>query len=319
MDWFRWWHGSVTDPKFQLIARRANTNVANVIAIWAAILESASNVTQCDATKQRGDATTFDCDGVCASVYQQLIAHKLIKDGVVVAWEKRQPKREDSSAARTKEYRERKKAEALANASDAVVTQRDAPEKIRLDKNIKPKTIVRTPSAPSQFESFWNAWPKTQRKVGKAACLKKWKIKGLDQHAESIIAHVEAMKLTKQWQEGFDPSPITYLNQERWKDDVIHEQKLGKPWFFTLNGVTEKAKELAMPQLPGETPKAHLIRLCKASNVTEEDYRRACIDNNKSYYPLYPVSPVENVIRKLRQDRAPLRESLKRGKQTGGV
>jgi hypothetical protein len=292
MDWFRWWHGSVTDPKFQLIARRSNTNVANVIAIWAAILESASNVTQCDATKQRGDATTFDCDahdvlfgledGVCASVYQQFIAHKLIKDGFVVAWEKRQPKREDSSAARTKEYRERKKAEALANAGDAVVTQRDAPEKIRLDTDkSKPKTIVRTSSAPSQFESFWNAWPKTQRKVGKAACLKKWKIKGLDQHAETIIAHVEAMKLTKQWQDGFDPSPITYLNQERWKDEVIDNQqasKAGKPWFLGASGIEEKAKELGIAQLRDEPWPRFRDRVYIKAGITESMIRKAKID-----------------------------------------
>jgi len=42
MDWFRWHHGSVTDPKFQLIARKSGCSVAEVIGFWAMLLESAS-------------------------------------------------------------------------------------------------------------------------------------------------------------------------------------------------------------------------------------------------------------------------------------
>jgi hypothetical protein len=42
MDWFRWHHGSVTDPKFQLVAKQAGASVAEVIAVWACLLEAAS-------------------------------------------------------------------------------------------------------------------------------------------------------------------------------------------------------------------------------------------------------------------------------------
>lgn len=42
MDWFRWHHGSVTDPKFQLIARKTKSRVADVIAVWAFLLEDGS-------------------------------------------------------------------------------------------------------------------------------------------------------------------------------------------------------------------------------------------------------------------------------------
>lgn len=42
MDWFRWHHGSVTDPKFQLIAKKTNSNAAEVIAVWACLLEHCS-------------------------------------------------------------------------------------------------------------------------------------------------------------------------------------------------------------------------------------------------------------------------------------
>ena len=52
MHWFRWHHGTVTDPKFGLIAKKAGASVAQVIAIWAYLLEAAS------AAEERGHPGT---------------------------------------------------------------------------------------------------------------------------------------------------------------------------------------------------------------------------------------------------------------------
>jgi len=71
-----------------------------------------------------------------------------------------------------------------------------------------------------RFPDFWAVWPKTPRKVAKAECEKRWRLRALDAHADRIIGHVRAMKATKQWQDGFEPAPLTYLNQRRWEDDV---------------------------------------------------------------------------------------------------
>lgn len=71
---------------------------------------------------------------------------------------------------------------------------------------------------PCRFPEFWEAWPSTPRKVAKAECEKRWKARGLDEHAEAIVAHVAAMRGTEQWQKGFEPAPLTYLNQRRWED-----------------------------------------------------------------------------------------------------
>lgn len=73
--------------------------------------------------------------------------------------------------------------------------------------------------APPGFSKFWECYPST-RKVGKKSCMDKWRRKGLEVKADEIIGHVEAMKRTKAWAEGFDPSPQTYLAQERWGDGV---------------------------------------------------------------------------------------------------
>lgn len=81
-------------------------------------------------------------------------------------------------------------------------------DKIREDNNI---SIVR-------FEDFWKEFP-VNRKVGKKPCMDKWGKKGLDNIADRIINHVKAMKQSKQWKDGFNPAPLTYINQERWEDD----------------------------------------------------------------------------------------------------
>lgn len=71
-----------------------------------------------------------------------------------------------------------------------------------------------------RFEEFWQSWPKTQRKVAKAECKKKWRLRKLDSFADKIISHVEAMKQTKTWLDGFEPAPLTYINQRRWLDGL---------------------------------------------------------------------------------------------------
>jgi hypothetical protein len=116
MHWFRWHHGTVTDPKFGLIAKKAGTSVAEVIAIWATLLEAAS------ASEERGHPGTPDFEsidfalgvdeGTTARVYGLMQDRALIDSdtGRLAAWEKRQPKRErddETSADRKRRQRER--------------------------------------------------------------------------------------------------------------------------------------------------------------------------------------------------------------------
>jgi uncharacterized protein YdaU (DUF1376 family) len=87
------------------------------------------------------------------------------------------------------------------------------------NKNIPPIS----PKGDSRFAEFWAIWPATNRKVGRAVCEKRWEAGGLDEMADMIIAHVRVMKLTRNWTTGYDPSPATYLNQQRWTDGVPAE------------------------------------------------------------------------------------------------
>lgn len=82
----------------------------------------------------------------------------------------------------------------------------------------------------SGFEDFWVAYP---RKEAKAACVKKWDQKKLDDRAAVIVAHVkERARTDKKWRDGFIPMPLTFLNQERWTDEydrIQHRQAETKP------------------------------------------------------------------------------------------
>ena len=86
------------------------------------------------------------------------------------------------------------------------------PKKIQIQK----KNI----NTSSKFDEFWNAWPSSKRKVAKAECQKKWAKAGLDSVAETIISQVNILKVTDQWTGGFEPAPLTYINQRRWEDDA---------------------------------------------------------------------------------------------------
>lgn len=152
MEWFRWWHGTLTDPKFQWVARKSGQSFTSVIALWVALLERASSVTQGDASVTRGDVSGFDCDdhdvlfgiddGSCAQILAAFVAKGMIANGAIANWEKRQPKREDSSAERTRAYRERKSKVAPDTHGDAPVTQCDDKRREEEIRNIEPNGSV---------------------------------------------------------------------------------------------------------------------------------------------------------------------------------
>lgn len=116
IDWFRWHHGSVTDPKFQLVARKSKQALASVIAVWAFVLEQAS------ASEDRGAFGTIDCeaidcllgleDGATDAILAAMSERGLVDGGAVSAWEKRQPKRErtdNTNTERSRSYRDRQR------------------------------------------------------------------------------------------------------------------------------------------------------------------------------------------------------------------
>lgn len=174
--WLKWFHGAVTDDKWPLIARKSGQPVAVVVAVWAALLECASQA------EDRGSIEEFDAesmdavlqipDGACAAIVDVLSTGKRprIVDGRINNWEKRQEEPQDPTGRerkrrqreRDKEARERDKdngcpadghgvtgdnvtchgndRDAVTDADESVTGHAAVPQsrldKTRLDKNI---------------------------------------------------------------------------------------------------------------------------------------------------------------------------------------
>lgn len=112
MSWFRSWAGAPTDPKWLLIAKRANVAPGIVSAVVWALLDHASETTDrgCVAgfdVETYAIYSGFDEDKVRA-ILAALEAKGVIVEGRFAQWEKRQPKREDDSGHRVAKHRSRK-------------------------------------------------------------------------------------------------------------------------------------------------------------------------------------------------------------------
>lgn len=83
------------------------------------------------------------------------------------------------------------------------------------------------------FESFWEVYPK---KVGKKNCEKKWKARNLDSLGEKIIQDVkDRIQSDSKWKEGYIPNPETYINGDRWEDEISSKQEQpgdDVPWMY---------------------------------------------------------------------------------------
>jgi hypothetical protein len=73
------------------------------------------------------------------------------------------------------------------------------------------------------FEKFWNAYP---RKENKKKAIEAWKRNNLDQRFEMVIADVLKRKVQhKPWTLGYTPHAVTYINQERWNDEIDNSSR----------------------------------------------------------------------------------------------
>ena len=104
------------------------------------------------------------------------------------------------------------------SSSDTQVRLGKSKSKDRLGKDRKEQVTIVTADAEG-FDEFWEAYP---RKTSKAEARKAWnKLKPNEELREKMLASIEAWKNTDQWREPrYIPHPSTWLNQERWNDEV---------------------------------------------------------------------------------------------------
>lgn len=110
----------------------------------------------------------------------------------------------------------------VGDLKEEVVTIRVTKDQAKQIGEFLTKAFSTRKSAPQSgavhFDTFWASYP---RKETKAKAQQIWQTKNCDAHIERILQHVEDMKSSRQWQEGFVPHASTYLNQRRWEDTVV--------------------------------------------------------------------------------------------------
>lgn len=93
------------------------------------------------------------------------------------------------------------------------------------------KTTEDSRAAEDRFNAFWSSYP---RKTAKQRALAVWKRKKCwNGEFDAILAGLTAHKESDQWQRDdgrYIPHPATFLEQERWRDEIacpVHGQKIG--------------------------------------------------------------------------------------------
>jgi hypothetical protein len=129
--WYRAYEGTVTDAKLAEAAMVADVSRAVSIAAWHCLLESAATVNNCgsyEVTPRRVSVILFEPPGAVEALFAAYAELGLIGDGIILSWKKRQHEG-DSSAERTRKWREKKRQETPeCDGGDGDETSRDAPE-----------------------------------------------------------------------------------------------------------------------------------------------------------------------------------------------
>ena len=107
-----------------------------------------------------------------------------------------------------------------------------------------------------EFNLFWSQYPK---KVGKLTAKRSWEKLSLDNQQKALEAIVEHRKywVAKGTDWEFIPHASTWINQERFEDELVIEQKENKrpplPWYASDELTLVKGRELGLNPYAGET------------------------------------------------------------------
>jgi hypothetical protein len=106
------------------------------------------------------------------------------------------------------------------------------------------------------FEQFWQLY---QKKVGKLTAKRAWDKLSEEKKAKAMEAVVEHRKywVAKGTDWEFIPHASTWLNQERFFDEIVLEQKENKrpalPWYSSDELTLAKGRELGLQPYAGES------------------------------------------------------------------
>ena len=99
--------------------------------------------------------------------------------------------------------------------NDYMINEKDKKEKVKKEKNS---------DAENGFDVFWEHYPRHDSKQKARESYIKALKKGVT--LDVLLGAIEKQKQTRQWQENggqYIPYPATWLNQQRWEDEVLTE------------------------------------------------------------------------------------------------
>jgi len=120
------------------------------------------------------------------------------------------------------------------------------------------------------FDEFWSLYP---RKIAKATARKAWAKLSAEQQlmaAKAIDTHCQYWS-AKETELEFIPHPATWINQERWEDELVIEPKKvkeSKEWMFSNEGIEAKAIELGIMGNGYDTYASLKAKCMKALNMS---------------------------------------------------
>ena len=139
-SWVRLWSGMTTDPKWQTVARKSGQPRSLVIALFTHLMLEANDADERGSLADddvEDVASALDCDEEAVVAILEAMEGRVIEDGFLSGWDRRQPVREDSgnpqtgalsSTERSRLHREKKRLETQCNARNDDATRCDAPE-----------------------------------------------------------------------------------------------------------------------------------------------------------------------------------------------
>ena len=123
------------------------------------------------------------------------------------------------------------------------------------------------------FADFYSLYP---RKMGRKDAERAWNRLTPIQQAESLEAMPNYLKYwkVKETAKDFIPYPASFLNAERWTDEIdiepIHSKKPELPWYSSEELTKAKAQELGVQAYAGEGWQQWRARISQRIKQLEE-------------------------------------------------
>ena len=138
--WLRLWHDMPNDPKWRTIARASKQSIAEVMAVYVHLLTTASaNATErgrTDGVCSEDIASALDMGTEQVKGILAAMEGRVVEQGILSGWDKRQPEKEDGAAERARAWREKQKEiKAAKEEEERNRTQPNATERQDKDKD----------------------------------------------------------------------------------------------------------------------------------------------------------------------------------------